>query len=144
MTILKRKIYEDLINWKLTKKEKVTAEAEKYVMRFWPNLVRIPGIGILSSLGIGSEYGDVKNFSNFDKFFAFTGLDPRVRQSGKINKLHIMISRQGSHYLRNALFLASKTVILFEPKFKEYYDKKRVEGNAIKLRWGMSAKSSVE
>lgn len=120
----------------LNQKERLTKEAEKYVMKFWPNLMQIPGIGVLSALGIGSEYGDVNNFTTFDKFFAFTGLDPRVRQSGKLNKLHLMISRQGSHYLRNALFLASKTVILFDPKFKEYYEKKIAEGKCYKVAMG--------
>ena len=43
----------------------------------------IPGIGKVSALGIAAEIGDVSRFPSEENIFAYTGLVPRIYQSGK-------------------------------------------------------------
>jgi transposase len=45
-------------------------------------LYSIPGVGEYGALAIASEIGDVSRFSNESAIFMYTGLVPRVRQSG--------------------------------------------------------------
>lgn len=58
----------------------------------------IPGIGMVSALGIAAEIGDINRFQSEENLFAYTGLVPRIYQSGnKEWKGHIT---QGNSFLK--------------------------------------------
>ena len=124
-------------------KGKLLSFAEGLIAATCPNILQIPGIGIMSAAGIIGEIGDVNNFSSSDALYAFSGLDPKVYESGKYKATKVKISRKGSPYLRNALYLASECVIRFEPTFMEYYSKKISEGKPFRVVLGHVAKKLV-
>jgi len=43
----------------------------------------IPGIGMISALGIAAEIGDITRFPSENNIFAYTNLVPRIYQSGR-------------------------------------------------------------
>lgn len=124
-------------------KERLMGFAEGLIAATYPNILQIPGIGIMSAAGIIGEIGDVHNFSSSDALYAFSVLDPKVYESGKYKATKVKISRKGSPYLRNALYLASECVIRFEPTFMEYYSKKISEGKPFRVVLGHVAKKLV-
>src|SRR3954453_13916065 len=71
-----------------------------------PLLVTAPGIGWINGYNIASEIGDIARFPSPAKLCGYTGLCPRVRQSGSVDARG-PISKQGPKYLRWALFEAA-------------------------------------
>jgi transposase len=74
--------------------------------RYIPLLVTAPGIGWINGYTIASEIGDIARFSSPAKLCGYTGLCPRVRQSGAVDARG-PISKHGPKYLRWALFEAA-------------------------------------
>jgi transposase len=74
--------------------------------RYIPLLVTAPGIGWINAYTIASEIGDIGRFSSPAKLCGYTGLCPRVRQSGGVDARG-PISKHGPKYLRWALFEAA-------------------------------------
>lgn len=64
----------------------------------------IIGIGFLSAVAIMCEIGDFSAFKNPKQLFAYFGLDPTVKQSGKFNATDVHMSKRGSRIARRALF----------------------------------------
>ena len=66
----------------ITKYERMineAVEADKNAML----IDTIPGMGKVSALGISAEIGDINRFPSEENLFAYTGLVPRIYQSGK-------------------------------------------------------------
>jgi transposase len=74
--------------------------------RYIPLLVTAPGFGWINAYTVASEIGDIGRFSSPTKLCGYTGLCPRVYQSGASDRRG-PISKQGSRYLRWALFEAA-------------------------------------
>jgi transposase len=74
--------------------------------RYIPLLVTAPGIGWINAYTIASEIGDIHRFASPAKLCGYTGLCPRVRQSGAVDARG-PISKHGPKYLRWALFEAA-------------------------------------
>jgi len=91
-------------------------------------LVSIPGVGVHTARILIAEIGDMTRFSGVDKLMAFSGFDPRVRQSGTSLHRNTKLTKRGSPYLRRALFLAANVTRQHDPQVKAYYQKKRSEG----------------
>jgi transposase len=53
--------------------------------RYIPLLVTAPGIGWINAYTIASEIGDISRFASAAKLCGYTGLCPRVRQSGSVD-----------------------------------------------------------
>ena len=121
-------------------KDNLLKAAEVLINKIHPNLLTIPGVGIISAAGIIGEIGDIDNFNSSDALYAFSGLDPRVYESGKYKATNVRISRKGSPYLRNALYIASECVIRFDPVFADFYQKKMNEGKNFRNVLGHVAK----
>src|SRR4029453_19248014 len=62
-------------------------------------LVTIPGIGDLLGLTIASEIGDISRFASARKLVGYSGLTPRVYQSGDKSRTG-KLSKSGSTMLR--------------------------------------------
>lgn len=74
--------------------------------RYIPLLVTAPGFGWINAYTVASEIGDITRFASPAKLVGYTGLCPRVYQSGSSDRRG-PISKQGSRYLRWALFEAA-------------------------------------
>jgi len=64
----------------------------------------IPGAGFLTAVTIIAEIGDFSAFSSPKQLFAFFGLDPAVKQSGKFVGTQVKMSKRGSAVARRAVY----------------------------------------
>jgi transposase len=74
--------------------------------RYIPLLVTAPGFGWINAFTVASEIGDIGRFPSPAKLCGYTGLCPRVKQSGASDRRG-PISKHGPRYLRWALFEAA-------------------------------------
>ena len=70
-------------------------------------LQSLHGIGFLSAVVLVAEMGDFKLFSSPKKLYAYFGLDPAVKQSGKLNGDRVHMSKRGSSLARRVLHMAA-------------------------------------
>jgi transposase len=71
-------------------------------------LQTIPGVGELLGLTIATEVGDIARFKAPEKLVGYSGLTPRVKQSGQSARTG-KLSRSGSRLLRWAAVEASQS-----------------------------------
>ena len=93
-------------------------------------ITTIPGVGVVLGAAIVSEIGDVTRFSSSGKLTAFAGIDPTINSSGEFQSTRNHMSKRGSPYLRRAIWQASTLIIMHDPIFRAYFDKKRAEGKS--------------
>jgi transposase len=74
--------------------------------RYIPVLVTAPGLGWINAPTVAAEIGDIARFASPAKLCGYTGLCPRVIQSGATDRRG-PISKHGPKYLRWALFEAA-------------------------------------
>jgi len=96
-------------------------------------ITTIPGIGVVCGATILGEIGDISRFKKPSSLVAYAGLDPSVYESGEFKGTNNHLSKRGSTYLRWALWIAADRARMFDPAFKEYYSKKRLEGKCHKV-----------
>lgn len=103
---------------------------EKFVEQIYL-LNSITGIGFLSAVTIMCEIGDFSVFKNPKQLFAYFGMDPEVKQSGKFNATEGHMSKRGSRIARRAIFAAALACIrkkrngeAINPYLHEFYQKK--------------------
>jgi transposase len=65
------------------------------------------GVGFLSAVTIVCEIGDFGAFKNPRQLFAYFGMDPEVKQSGRFNATGVHMSKRGSRFARRAIFAAA-------------------------------------
>ena len=70
-------------------------------------LQSLRGIGFLSAVVLIAEMGDFKLFSSPKKLYAYFGLDPAVKQSGKLNGDKVHMSKRGSILARRVLHMVA-------------------------------------
>ena len=97
-----------------------------------PRMLTIPGLGEISAATILSEYGDINNFSSPNKMLAFAGLEPSIIQSGTIENNGKMV-KHGSGHLRYSIMNTAMIILIYSPKFYDYYLKKRSEGKCHRV-----------
>ena len=90
----------------------------------------IPGIDYYTALGIYSEIGDITRFPDAEHFSSYTGLVPRIDQSGT-TEIYGHITKSGPSVLRFFLMNSVHTLIKLSPTFKKIYRKlkKRIGKN---------------
>jgi len=93
-------------------------------------LQSVPGIGPFVAASIVGEIQDVHRFKTAKEIVAFSGLDPKIRQSGKALNSTGRLTKRGSRYLRRSLFIAANVARQHDPQFRALYDKKRAEGKS--------------
>lgn len=91
-------------------------------------IMTIPGVGIEIGPSIIAEIGNIDKFESPSKLLAYAGLDPSINQSGTMNSSYSCMSKRGSSYLRDALFLAAFLIYQNDEVFRQYYEKKKIEG----------------
>lgn len=89
------------------------------------------GAGFLSAISLMGEIGDFSAFSKPKQLFAYFGLDPAVKQSGKFEGTKIQMSKRGSAIARRVVYTltlqsisTSRTGEAKNPVLRDYYLKK--------------------
>lgn len=95
-----------------------------------PLVLTIPGISYKLGAQIVAEIGDVKRFKNAPAIVKYAGINPSKNQSGTFEGEVNHITKQGSPYLRRALYLAAMAQLKCKTPLYDYYLKKRGEGKA--------------
>ena len=91
--------------------------------RYLPLLLTCPGIGPITGYTIAAEIGEVNRFASPVKLTGYTGLCPRVSQSGEID-CRGPISKHGPRYLRWGLMEAA-IAASSHPLYRERYQRTR-------------------
>ena len=86
------------------------------------------GAGFLSAVTLMSEIGDFSAFSKPKQLFAYFGLDPAVKQSGKFEGTKVKMSKRGSSVARRVIhtltlqsIAISRTGTAKNPVLRKYY-----------------------
>lgn len=88
---------------------------------------QIAGVSSLSASMYVGLIGGLSKYKTAGHVYSYAGLNPKRRQSGKMDLTSIGISRTGNPLLRCLLFRMASQVILCDSFFKEYYHKLREE-----------------
>jgi transposase len=88
-----------------------------------PKLLSAPGIGSVLAFTIAAEIGDISRFESATKLTGYTGLCPRVVQSGDSDRRG-PLTKQGPRYLRWALLEATMHA-LRHPAYAERYQRNK-------------------
>ncbi len=93
----------------------------------------ICGIGENLAARIIAEIGDMKRFKGKNQIVSYAGLDPMIRQSGKVDGIHLSISKKGNKRLRCLLYLAVNCNLRLkkEDTIYNYYQKKRQQATPM-------------
>ncbi len=102
--------------------DRIERKLEKLVEKQDPYMLSVPGIGPLTAGIILGELRDISRFSSGKEVTAFAGLDPSIKESGKMRKTG-KISKRGPPHLRKALYNAVLPALQFNPVCKEFYDR---------------------
>ena len=86
-----------------------------------PLLLTVPGVGWVLAFTIAAEIGEISRFASPEKLTGYTGLCPRVRQSGESDRRG-PLSKHGPRYLRWALLEATMHA-LRHPAYSERYQR---------------------
>lgn len=95
-----------------------------------PLILTIPGISYRLGAQIVAEIGDVGRFKNAAAIVKYAGINPSRSQSGMFEGEENHITKQGSPYLRRALYLAAMSQLKCKTPLHDYYLKKRGDGKA--------------
>lgn len=95
-----------------------------------PLILTVPGVSYKLGAQIVAEIGDVKRFKNAAAIVKYAGINPSKNQSGTFEGEASHITKQGSPYLRRALYLAAMAQLKCRAPLYDYYLKKRGEGKA--------------
>lgn len=131
--------YEDFVVSQVAKRvmflkeqiKEITERITEIVKEDYSYLLTINGVGAICIGGIIGEIGDVNNYHGSDSIVALAGLCPYVYESGKYAAQHTRIMKNGSSYLRNALYMAAQSMYLHKANpIYDYVEKKRKEGKS--------------
>jgi transposase len=92
--------------------------------RYLPLLLTCPGVGWVLGSTIAAEIGDIARFPMAAKLVGYTGLCPRVRQSGEVDRRGAL-SKHGPPYLRWALIEAAHNAIRSYPPYRARAERTR-------------------
>jgi len=92
--------------------------------RYVPLLTTIPGIAWVLAYTIAAEIGDITRFASPTKLAGYSGLCPRVYQSGDSDRRG-PLSKNGPRYLRWALIEAT-THASHHPAYRERYQRTKL------------------
>lgn len=114
---------------KVTQKQAVK-ELAKLLLNQGKNLTTIKGIKTVLAAKIVAHGGGIERFANLDGFIRYAGIAPIERSSGRTKRQ--IKNNTGNRKLNSTLYLAAMSQLRWNPKAKEYFDKKVKEGKAKK------------
>jgi transposase len=92
--------------------------------RYIPLLVTIPGVGWVLAYTIASEIGDIGRFQSARKLIGYTGLCPRVDQSGERDRRG-PLRKNGPDYLRWALIESAHAGLRYHQPHRQLAERMR-------------------
>lgn len=96
-------------------------------------LTSIPGIGKKTAMLLILSTDGFTRFDNIKQLVAYTGIAPRVFQSGKTVNKKPKISKLGMADLRRSLFMCALQAIKCNEACKNLYERLRQKGKAAKI-----------
>lgn len=94
------------------------------------NLTTLKGVKTIFAAKIVAHSGGIERFANINDFIKYAGIAPKEQSSGK-SKKHKK-TKIGNRKLNHTIFLIALGQIRWNPKAKEYFDKKVKEGKTKK------------
>lgn len=94
-------------------------------------LTSIDGIADRTAALLLAELGDIQRFDSNKAVTAFSGLNPRLQESGK-HKGHVRISRMGSARLRAGLYMPAVSSLTHNRAIREMAERMKAKGKAGK------------
>lgn len=126
-----RKYDEEISGLLETMKQLVKANEDTEFVRQLKLIETFKGAGFLSAISLMSEIGDFSAFKKPKQLFAYFGLDPAVKQSGKFEGTKVKMSKRGSAIARRVIHMLTLQSIsparngnAKNPVLREYYLKK--------------------
>jgi transposase len=95
-----------------------------------PALVALRGAGALTAAKIIGEAGDVRRFATTARFASYAGVAPLEASSG--DRCRHRLSRRGNRQLNRAIHMIAVTQRRWDPRAKEYLQRKLAEGKTRK------------
>lgn len=84
-------------------------------------LESIPGVGFLTAATILAEVGEMARFATSKKLAAYSGVSPRIVESGASVKGRTRMCKEGQPRIRQALYLAALASIRGDNGFARFY-----------------------
>ena len=91
-------------------------------------IVSIPGMGATTAATVLGELLDIQRFTSARQVAAFSGVVPRIRQSGTSVRSRGPIARTGSSRLRKALYFPALAAIRHNPTLRRFAARLRAAG----------------
>jgi transposase len=114
--------------------EKETLElVQQHYQNEFNSLVSIPGIGKKTALLLILSTHGFSRFEKVKQVVAYTGIAPRIFQSGKTINRKPHISKLGMSDLRRSLFMCALQAIKHNPACKNLFERLRQKGKAAKV-----------
>jgi transposase len=92
--------------------------------KYVPTLMTAPGIGWVLAFTIAAEIGEIERFDSADKLVGYTGLCPRVIQSGDSDRRG-PLTKTGPKFLRWAMLEATMHALRHQAYSERYQRTKR-------------------
>lgn len=109
----------------------LTKHCESTIVEDLRIVTSISGINNIMATALLAEIGQIGNYLSHKHLIAFAGIDPTVYQSGKYEGAS-RISKRGNRHLRRVIWLMTISVIHHNSVFKNYFLKRRNEGQPFK------------
>ncbi|WP_432190533.1 IS110 family transposase [Streptomyces sp. Tue6028] len=106
------------------------AQLRQLVRELAPNLVAVPGCGVLSAAMILGETAGATRFKSKDAFARFNGTAPIPVWSS--NTVRVRLNRGGNRTINNALHMAAVTQVRQDGSGAAYYVKQLAAGKTVK------------
>ena len=126
-----RKYDEEISRLLETMKQLVKANEDTEFVRQLKLIETFKGAGFLSAISLMAEIGDFSAFKKPKQLFAYFGLDPAVKQSGKFEGTKVKMSKRGSAIARRVIHILTLQSIsparngnAKNPVLREFYLKK--------------------
>lgn len=114
----------------MNKQLRILSQTKKYKKRA-ELLQSVPGIGLIGTMKILTELGDIKRFKGIKRLAAYVGFIPRTDSSGEHERIGEMTNR-GNRQLKKMLIEASWIAIRNDPALALKYEELRKTMRATK------------
>lgn len=95
-------------------------------------LQTVYGVGLITTVSVLSELGDLRRFKKARQLTAFAGVSPRQERSGTSVRKRTRMSKKGSARVRQVLYMAAMTVIGGDNDLADHY-RRLVAGGKTKM-----------
>jgi len=109
-------------------RENLETQIEELCQRLPGYLLTLPGSNPIRAVSIFGETDPISTFKTPDQLVAFAGLDVTVYQTGQFEASRRHISKRGSPYLRNTLWMMAFVAVQNKGTLRRHYLKRRKRG----------------